>query len=70
MKPNPTNLTFSLPKEYKEISYVLDDSEEQDDEEEEKVMLTINKENIIEGGKTWGHKPKQEEESKEDLANH
>lgn len=55
MKPNPTNLTISLLKEYKEISYVLDGSEEED-EEEAKVLPTINKENIIES-KTRGHKP-------------
>lgn len=55
MKPNPTNLTISLPKEYKEISYVLDDSEEADEAEEEKALPTINKDNIIEA-KTRHHK--------------
>jgi len=49
-------LTISLPKEYKEISYVLDGSdEEDDDDEEEKPLPTINKANIIETGRRTRH---------------
>lgn len=52
IKQNPTNLTIGLPKEYKEISYVLEGSDEDDDdsdksEEEEKVTKTIDQSNII-----------------------
>lgn len=47
IKQNPTNVTIALPKEYKEISYVLegsDDDEEDSDksEEEEKITKTID----------------------------
>ena len=59
IKSNPTNLTSSLPKEYKEISYVLDGSdgsdEDDDEEEEEKHLPTINKANIIEQGRRTRH---------------
>ncbi len=52
-------MTSSLPKEYKEISYVLDGSdgsdEDDDEEEEEKHLPTINKANIIEQGRRTRH---------------
>lgn len=62
IKQNPTNVTIGLPKEYKEISYVLEGSDEDEDdsdksEEEEKVTKTIDQSNIL-SRRTWNDKQK------------
>lgn len=66
-------MTVSLPKEYKEISYVLDGSDdEDDDEEEEKPLPTINKANIIETGWRTRHdwqKDGEEQKPEENSSN-
>ncbi len=75
VKQNPTNLTISLWKEFKEISYVLSDGEsDEENEEEEKAGRTINPDLIIEKktrfGAKRGEEKKEEEGDEEDWVKH
>lgn len=75
IRPNPTNVTLSLPKEYKDISYKLsdeeDNGEESDQEEEKEHHKTIKAENIITGRRTRHEQVKEEgEKDEKDLIAH